>query len=128
MKTNYYFTFFVFLLLSASTTTAQLVPNSGFETWLTDGDQNVNPESWETSNAYPLVSADQFTPAYSGNFSMRVKAFNNGLFNMGGLASTQFPFTQRPTHLRVCLRATIMPGDTVLILFAATLSGNPISA
>ena len=99
-----------------STSAHAQIPNSGFENWTTDGDGNINPEGWETSNSNPYVSVDQYTPAYRGNYSMEVKAFDPGFAAVGGVAMLAFPISNRPTQFSACIKSTVLPGDAVYII------------
>lgn len=104
------------------------IPNSGFENWTMDADSNTNPDSWETSNVYPMVSVEQFTPAYAGNYSLKAKAINTGFGNLAGVAYISFPFTSRPTHLRACIKANVMPGDFAYLMFYSSAGDSVVAA
>ena len=127
MKAKLYIILGFIFLFTAGETQAQ-IPNSGFESWTLDVDNNLNPDSWETSNAYPLVSVEQYTPAYAGNYSLRASAFDAGIITIAGIAYVSFPLTARPTHLRACVKTNVMPGDFAYIMFAAWSGDSVIAA
>ncbi|MBX2991360.1 MAG: hypothetical protein KF749_09330 [Bacteroidetes bacterium] len=93
------------------------IPNAGFELWEMDPDSNYNPVGWQTTNSHPLVNVEPYSPGCQGSFAMKVKTVNAG-FPFAGMAflETAFNFTERPTNISVCYRATIMPGDQAYII------------
>ncbi len=93
------------------------VPNSGFENWTVDGNNDNNPDGWMTTNSDPDVSVSPYTPAYAGNFSMKVSTFDPGFMFLPGTAETEFNMSSRPNFLNVCFKANIMPGDKAYIIF-----------
>jgi hypothetical protein len=103
------------ILFSFEKITAQ-IPNNGFESWEPDLFGNLNPTGWETTNEDPLISVEPYTPAKQGNYSMRVKAFDFGIFPLGGIAIASFPYTQRPSVFSGWVKATIMPGDAAYVI------------
>ena len=127
MKTQLYLLLLICFIGLNLKTLAQ-VPNGGFESWVLDADSNLNPEFWETSNVFPIVSVNQYTPAYAGNYSLRAFAFDGGGFTIPGVAYINFPMNTRPTHLRVCLKTTVMPGDQTMVMFAAWNGDSAIAA
>jgi hypothetical protein len=104
---------FVFFLISL---TAQ-IPNSGFEEWVVDGNNN-NPVDWSTTNHDPIVCVTPYTPAYAGNYSMRVSTYDADIMIIPGVASVEFPHVQRPSELSACIKTTVMPGDIVYLIIA----------
>lgn len=104
------------------------IPNGGFESWATDIDNNLNPVGWETINSSPEISVSQFTPAYAGNFSMKVEPFNAGFVIIPGFAMINFPYTSRPTNFKACIKADIMSGDAVYIIMALRQGDSVIAA
>ena len=54
------------------------IPNGGFEDWVADGSNN-NPVDWETTNKDPILSVTPYTPAYAGNFSVKVSTYDAGV-------------------------------------------------
>lgn len=117
---------FVFVTTFAS---AQ-IPNGGFENWNTDIDGNVNPNSWETTNdiSSGFTSITQYTPAYVGSYSMLVKSWNSGFGVIGGVSSVSFPYNQKPTYLKACIKTNVMPGDDVYIIVALYKADSIISS
>lgn len=127
MKSQQYL-FFLTICLFIFTGAHSQIPNSGFENWTADADSNINPDSWQTSNAYPMISVEQYTPAYAGNYSLKAKAISTGFGNLSGVAYISFPFTSRPTHLRACLKASVMPGDFAYIMFYSSAGDSIVAA
>jgi hypothetical protein len=127
MKSKLYILVLLFSFLVFASAQAQ-IPNSGFESWTLDGDNNLNPDSWETTNSNPVVTVEQYTPAYAGNYSLRAFAVDLSVVTLAGVAYTSFPLNARPTHLRACFKATIMPGDFAYIMFAAWSGDSVIAA
>jgi hypothetical protein len=93
------------------------IPNGGFEFWQTDPDSNRNPVGWQTTNSFPLVNVEQYSPACQGNYAMKVKTLNTG-FPFPGVAflHAAYTFIQLPTRFSVCLKSNIMPGDRAYII------------
>jgi hypothetical protein len=119
MKT-FYFLLFSFLILCFSFTRLQAqIPNSGLENWALDVDTNLDPVGWKTSNNYPSVGVEPVTPACVGSKAMRVKPLSTGGITIPGFASLGFLSTLRPTSLHMCLNATVMPGDEIIIYFSS---------
>jgi hypothetical protein len=104
---------FVFFLISLN---AQ-IPNSGFEEWVVDGNNN-NPVDWSTTNHDPIVSVTPYTPAYAGDYSMRVSTYDAEILIITGVASVDFPHAQRPSELNACIKTAVMPGDKVYLIVA----------
>ena len=104
------------------------IPNGGFEVWQTDPDSNFNPVSWETTNSFPLVNVERYTPGCQGNYALKVKTLNPG-FPFPGVAYLQvaYNFTQIPTRFSACLKASIMPGDRAYIIIGL-MRGDSIVA
>ena len=106
------------------------IPNGGFENWNTDVDGNINPNSWETTNdiSSGFTSVTQYTPAYIGSYSMLVKSWNAGFGIIGGVSSISFPYNQKPTYLKACIKTNVMPGDNVYIIVALYKADSVISS
>ncbi len=113
IATYIYVIAFVFISMSAK---AQ-VPNSGFENWTIDGNNDNNPDGWFTTNSDPDVSVTPYSPAYAGSHSMKVATFDPGFMFMPGTAEAEFAMSQRPNFLNVCFKANIVWADKVYILF-----------
>jgi hypothetical protein len=96
--------------------TAQ-IPNGGFEDWVVDGNDN-NPVDWRTANSDPILTVTPYTPAYAGNFSMKVSTYDAGVMIIPGVATAEFPYTQRPSEINACIKTTIMPGDKVFLIIS----------
>jgi|GEM_PF-4309862 len=47
---------------------------------------------------------------------MKVQVFDLELFPMSGIATSDFPFNQRPSSFSAWLKTTIMPGDAVYVI------------
>ncbi|MBS3915475.1 MAG: hypothetical protein KG003_13350 [Bacteroidetes bacterium] len=92
-----------------------VIPNAGFEAWTLDSGQNLNPDYWETLNDTPNVSADQFTPAHTGNYAMRLRPLDFGSFTTPGIAILEFPITGKPGKLTGYIRSNIAGGDEAII-------------
>jgi hypothetical protein len=105
-----------FIVLLSSPSLSQ-IPNAGFENWETDPDSNYNPAGWQTSNSFPLVNVEPYSPACQGNYAMRVKTLNPG-FPFPGVAFLQvaYNFSQIPTRFSACVKSNIMPGDRAYII------------
>ncbi len=120
---------FIFLISClASLRLSAQVPNGGFENWVLDINGDLNPVDWTTTNSSPDVSVSQYTPAYSGNYSMKVEAFDPGFGVFAGLATIDFPYSQQPDQLTACLMANVMPGDFVYIILALHNADSVVAA
>lgn len=93
------------------------IPNAGFENWETDPDSNYNPAGWQTTNSFPLVNVEPYSPGCQGNYAMKVKTLNPG-FPFPGVAFLQvaYNFSQIPTRFSACVKSNIMPGDQAYII------------
>ncbi len=110
-----------------ATTSAQ-IPNNGFENWELDPYGNLNPVGWETTNDDPDISVEQYMPAKLGNYSMRVFAFDPGFIPIGGIATTAFPYTLRPSSFSGWMKTTVMSGDAVYIIVSLWKGDTIIAA
>ncbi|MBK8500577.1 MAG: T9SS type A sorting domain-containing protein [Flavobacteriales bacterium] len=116
------------LILLASSAQAQ-PPNSGFEDWVDNGGGFLDPVDWVTSNAgLGLLSVEQYTPAMSGNYAMRVYTWDPGFGTFAGSAMARFPYTQRPDQISACIAANVMPGDKVFIIVALSAGDSIIAS
>jgi hypothetical protein len=113
-------------ILSGANLSAQ-IPNNGFENWTLDVNNDLNPDGYETTNSDTDVSVEQYSPAYAGTYSMKVKTFDPGFMTIPGFAMIEFPLTSRPDCFTVCFKSTIMPGDGAYIIFSLW-SGDSIIA
>lgn len=104
------------------------IPNSGFEDWTTDPYGNYSPVGWQTTNSFPMVNVEPFTPGCQGNFTMKVKTINIW-FPFPGVAimETAYNFAQAPTKFSACVKSNIMPGDIAYII-VALMKGDGIIA
>lgn len=118
---------FSLFVMTFSTAIAQ-IPNSGFELWETDPFNNLNPTGWETTNDDPDISVEQYSPAKQGNYSMRVFAFDPGFIPIGGIATTVFPYTLRPSTFNGWVKSTVMPGDAAYIIVSLWKGDTIIAA
>ncbi len=93
------------------------IPNAGFENWETDPDTNYNPVGWQTTNSFPLVNVEPYSPGCHGNYALKVKTLNPG-FPFPGVAFLQvaYNFGQLPTRFSACVKSNIMPGDQAYII------------
>jgi hypothetical protein len=93
------------------------IPNAGFENWETDPDSNYNPAVWQTTNSFPLVNVEPYSPGCQGNYAMKVKTLNPG-FPFPGVAflHVAYNFSQIPTRFSACVKSNIMPGDRAYII------------
>lgn len=105
------------LLLACMVTLDAKIPNGGLEEWVQDGD-DYNPVDWQTTNNAPFLNVSPYTPAYEGNFSMKVSTFDAGVMVVAGVATMEFSYSKKPAALNACLKTTIMPGDRVLLIFS----------
>lgn len=110
---KHYMFFCLMLAISAAPLSGQ-IPNSGFESWYNDSNGNLNPVGWETMNDTPTISCDQYTPAYAGNYSMRVRPVDFGAV-VPGIAILDFKYNQKPTKLTGFVKSTIMSNDMAMI-------------
>lgn len=124
MKINLRLSFMAMLLISM--TAFGQIPNNGFENWTDDGSDN-NPDFWITSNSDPFVCVSPYSPAYAGNFSMKVGTFSPGFGILPGIAELDFNYSQRPNFLKACIKTNIAPGDKV-ILMVSMFQGDSIVA
>jgi hypothetical protein len=104
------------------------LPNSGFENWSLDPDNNNNPVGWQTTNSYPIVNVEPYAPGHQGSYALRVKTVNVGL-PLPGIAILQTPylFSQTPTTFSAYVKSTIMPGDQALLI-VALMRGDSVIA
>ncbi len=116
MKKNYTFIAMMLCLFVSTFVNAQ-VPNSGFENWTVDGNNDNNPDGWFTTNSDPDVSVTPYSPAYAGSHSMKVATFDPGFMFIPGTAEAEFTMSQRPNFLNVCFKANVLGGDKAYILF-----------
>lgn len=116
------------ILLGLNIKSQSQIPNSGFETWIVDSNNDNNPVGWTTTNDNPDVSVLQYSPAYAGNYSMKVKTFNPGFMYIGGIAEATFPYNLRPTEIKACFKTAIMPGDKVYIIVSLFKGDSIIAA
>jgi hypothetical protein len=126
MKLKYVFLALFFYIFNISTNKAQ-IPNSGFENWQVDGNNDNNPVGWSTTNSDPEQSVSPYTPAYAGSFSMKVETFNPGIMIVPGVAEITFAFNQRPSVFNICLKTNIAAGDKVYII-VSLFNGDSIVA
>jgi hypothetical protein len=119
---------FPMVLLCSSLSFGQ-IPNAGFEFWETDPDSNRNPVGWQTTNSFPLVNVEPYSPGCEGTFALRAKTVNAGFISLPGVAllETAFTFSQIPTSISVCLKSTIMPGDRAFLI-VGLMRGDSIIA
>ncbi len=106
----------LFVTLFSSLSFSQ-IPNGGFENWATDPDSNYNPAGWQTTNSYPLVNVERYSPGCMGNYAVKVKTLNPG-FPYPGIAILEaaYNFSQTPSSISVCMRSNIMPGDQAFLI------------
>jgi hypothetical protein len=129
MKRSFTILLIVFCLFKTNSSTAQLVPNGDFELWTPDIDGILNPDYWITTNASPDTSVFQYTPAYSGNYSMRVASYYIiGFGPMAGIAYVEFPYTCRPTQIHVCVKTNIAAGDIGYVMLSLHNGDSTIAA
>jgi len=72
---------FVFILASLESA-AQVIPNSGFESWFVDIWQ-PEPQGWDTPNGQTVPIVTQDTASYEGEYAMRVSAVEIGVGAVG---------------------------------------------
>jgi hypothetical protein len=122
----------LFLLLFFSVTCSKVsaqVPNGDFETWSLDGSGNMNPVYWETYNFAPDdTCVFPYTPAYNGNYSMRVTTWDFFGTPYPGIAFIEFPYTDRPEQICFCIKTTITPGDIGYVMMALQNGDSSIAA
>lgn len=127
MKLNLFF----FLLLVTSFTMSGIaqIPNSGFEDWETDPEGNNNPVEWQTTNSFPIITVEPYSPGYQSNYAMTVKTVNVG-FILPGVAYVEntYNFNEKPSHFFVHIKSNIMPGDQAFILFALMKGDSAVAA
>lgn len=127
MKQNFTFIFVLVLFFKPIFLTAQ-IPNGDFENWSLDIDGNLNPDFWATLNSVPDTSTFQYTPAYSGNYSMRVATYDPGIGVQPGIAYVEFPYACRPTEIHMCVKTTIMSGDIGFVMMELHNGDSSIAA
>ncbi len=117
-----------FLVLLSSLSLSQ-IPNAGFENWVTDPDTNFNPVGWETTNSYPVVNVERFTPGFQGNYAMKVKTISSQGFSLPGVAimQTAYNFSQMPAKFSAYVKSTIMPGDQAFLI-VGLMKGDSVVA
>ncbi len=120
------FTFILLGVFCLSFNVYGQIPNNGFEAWTFDGTDN-NPDFWTTGNSDPYVCAVPYTPAYAGNYSLKVMPIDFGFTALPGTAEQEFAYYNRPNYLKVCMKANVMPGDEVMILLSMN-NGDSIVA
>ena len=109
----------VLLIIFFSFVSISQIPNNGFENWTNNGSEN-DPDSWSTSNSDPFVSVTPYSPAYAGNFSLKVETFSPGFGILPGIAEIEFPYFERPNFLKACIKTNVPIGDKVVILLSMT--------
>ncbi len=121
------FRFFLFIILIYSLAFGQ-IPNGGFENWETDPDGNYNPVGWQTTNDFPIVNVEPYSPGCQGNYAMKVKTLNFGI-PIPGIATLEvaYNFNQIPTRFSACVRSNIMPGDQAYLI-VGLMKGDSIIA
>ena len=119
-------TIILFFFISLLKLNAQ-IPNSGFENWEMDGNSNNDPIAWETTNDFPSVSVEPYTPSHQGDYAVLVKPFDTGIFPISGVALSNFPYQLRPNYFSAWIKANVMPGDAVYII-ASLWAGDSIIA
>ncbi len=108
-----------YLFMSYSFNLNAQITNNGFENWETDSAGNYNPVGWQTTNDFPLINVEPFSPGCQGQFAMTVKTINAGFAFPGfALLETAINFNERPTKFYACVKSNIMSGDQVLIMIA----------
>lgn len=117
----------LFVIIFYSQSFSQFI-NVGFEDWVTDPDGNNNPVGWQTTNNFPLVNVEPFSPGCNGSYAMKVKTLDIG-FPFPGVAilETAYNFSQVPTRFSACVKSNIMPGDQAIIL-VGLMKGDSIIA
>jgi|GEM_PF-1712566 len=121
---------FCLIILFSSHIFSQIA-NSGFEDWTTDPDNNNNPIGWQTTNSYPIMNVEPYTPACEGNFAMKVKTVEIGFgFTLPGVAfiETAYNFVQAPTKLSACVKSNIVSGDIAFIMVALMKGDSVVAA
>lgn len=118
----------LFVMIFYSQSFSQFL-NVGFEDWVTDPDSNNNPVGWQTSNSFPIVNVEPFSPGCSGSYAMKVKTLNLG-FPFPGVAilETAYNFSQIPNRFSACVKSNIMPGDQAIILVGLMRGDSIIAA
>ena len=107
---------FLSQILSLRNTTAQTIPNSGFEYWTFNAGQYMSPDDWETNAADFSITVVQESPGYSGNYALQL--------NTTGYARSKFPFPQHPANIKAYIKCTISGVDTVNIHISVYSGGN----
>jgi hypothetical protein len=130
------FTFLAAIMLSLMSF-AQL-QNGNFETW-----NNIsmnNPNGWYNSNKEAIAlglapNVTQYTPAYLGNYSVKLETYVTLTDNLLGYVSNSpdpfsgkggVPYTQQPDSLTFFAKLGIQLGDTGLIIVIFKNAGSPI--
>lgn len=104
------------------------IPNAGFESWETDPDSNFNPVGWQTTNSFPIVNVEPFSPGCQGNYAMKVKSVDAGFFFPGiAILETAYNFDRNPEKFSACVKSNIMPGDQAFIIIAL-MKGDSVIA
>ena len=114
MKRNSTVLLILFFVFGITTLIGQ-IPNNGFENWANDEDDQFNPVGWMTTNDDPYICATQYTPAYAGNYSLKLSTVDYGFAAIAGIAQVEFPFTERPNSLDFCIKTNVIPGDEVYV-------------
>ncbi len=127
MKKITLFVCLTIFFFSTSNMIAQ-IPNGTFESWAVDIYGDNNPVSWTTTNSDPDISVTPYSPAYAGTYSMKVSTFDPGFMAIPGVAEVSFPYSQRPTHINACFKATILPGDHAYIIVALYQGDSIVAA
>jgi hypothetical protein len=124
MKLSIWISGIIFFALS--TIGQAQIPNNGFENWTNNGSEN-DPDFWSTNNSNPFISVSPYSPAFAGNYSMKVETFSPGFGVVPGVAQTEFNYSQRPNYIKACIKTQIMPGDKVIFL-VSMFQGDSIVA
>jgi hypothetical protein len=95
------------------------ITNSGFETWITDSEGNLNPQGWGTSNdalSERPPSVVKGTP-YEGAFSMQIKKHMvaTNMYVMG-FAYSGFHIATKPNYLSLYAKWDCPDGCDIIVV------------
>jgi len=100
-----------FGLLVALASTAQVIPNASFETWVSGA-----PLGWTVNNTPEFAFITQSNDAHQGTSAVRLNTFDLGGFGLAGIInSDNVPQTTFPGSLRLWVKSNILPGEQVAI-------------
>lgn len=100
-----------FGLLVTLASTAQVIPNASFETWVAGA-----PVGWTINNTPEFAFITQSNDAHEGSSAVRINTFDLGGLGLAGIINADnVPQTSFPSTLRAWIKTNILAGEQVAI-------------